>query len=138
MIVPTQVEEAVVRTNALITIVLTALSVALQSPIPAAFLFVDFVIRGFLTPYWSPVVFVGRRIASVLPFERRTIYFPPKQFAARVGVLFSAAVTVLFVSGAATAATIVGGTLILFAFLECALNICVGCIVFSALQSMRQ
>lgn len=135
---PQQARLAVVRSNALITIVATGLALATQLWPVMALLALDFAIRAFLNPRLSPASLLSSAtLARWRVFADKQIYFPPKQFAARVGFLFAASITALLASGATVAATVVGALLILFASLECFLNFCVGCVVHNALMTLR-
>jgi hypothetical protein len=135
---PTQVNQAMVRTNALLTILITATALVTNLWSIMALLAADFVVRGFFNPRLSPLSMLSSRLVSVLPFPHKSIYFPPKQFAARVGMVFSAGSALLLFAGLPAAAALVMGTLIVFASLECFLNICMGCIVYNGLLSMRR
>jgi hypothetical protein len=135
---PTQVNQAMVRSNALLTILITATALVTNLWSIMALLAADFVVRGFLNPRLSPLSMLSSRLVSILPFTHKSIYFPPKQFAARVGMVFSATSALLLFAGTPTAAALVMGTLIVFASLECFFNICMGCIVYNGLLSMRR
>ena len=137
--IPNQVNLAKVRSNALQTVVITLAAAVTTSWWIMALLAADFFIRGVLNPRWSPLSQIsGRFLAKMLRFEQRQIYFPPKQFAARVGLVFSLAAAVLMLSGAMTAGIVVAVTLIVFASLECFFNICMGCIIFTAIIAPRR
>lgn len=130
---PAHVESAVVRSNALLTIIVASIGSATATWWVMAALALDFAVRGFLNPRWSVISLVsGRVVTRVLPFTRKQIFFPPKQFAARVGLLVSAASAFLFAAGLPAAGLIVAAMLVVFAALECFLNICMGCIIYNA------
>jgi len=135
---PTQVNQAMVRSNALLTVIVTGSALATGLWSLMALLAADFVVRGFFNPRFSPLSMLSSMLVSVLPFTHKSIYFPPKQFAARVGLMFSTAAAVLLYGGAPTAAAVVMGTLIVFASLECFMNICMGCIVYNGLLTVRR
>lgn len=104
----------------------------------AALLALDFLIRGFMNPRISLLAIASRRI--VVPLTRlpsKPMYFPPKRFAARVGLVFTITATILFALGAVGAARIVLATLVVFASLECFLDICVGCIVYNTFAFLK-
>jgi hypothetical protein len=62
---------------------------------------------------------------------------PPKRFAQAVGVLFSTTALVLWYGfGLGTATWVVVSLLAVAAFLESALGLCLGCIVFGYLMRM--
>jgi hypothetical protein len=94
------------------------------------FLAVDFTIRGFGNPRFSPLgrlagFLVARFGSPGSPLDRA-----PKMFAARVGFLFAAAAFALsFVwPPVALGVALALGT---FAALECVFNFCVGCVVYT-------
>lgn len=137
--IPHQVDLRVVRGSALVVVLSMSIAVVFGSAWIAGFLALDFFIRGFLAPRYSVVSLISRHVVVPLTgFERRTIYFPPKRFAARVGFVFALTSSVLFAVGYADSARIVAGALILFASMECFFNICVGCIVHSWLHSVAR
>ncbi len=127
-----------VRSNALLTVLITATALATGLWSIMALLAADFVVRGFFNPRLSPLSMVSSVLVGVLPFAHKLIYFPPKQFAARVGLVFSATAAVLLYSALPFPAALVMGTLIVFASLECFLNICMGCIVYNGVLTMRR
>ncbi len=127
-----------VRSNALLTVVITAVAVVTGLWSIMAVLAADFVVRGFFNPRLSPLSMLSSMLVSVLPFAHKSIYFPPKQFAARVGMVFAVASALLLYGELAGTALLVMGTLIVFASLECFFNICMGCIVYNGLLSMRR
>ena len=135
---PTQVNQAMVRSNALLTIIITAAALVTGLWSLMALLAADFVVRGFFNPRLSPLSTLSSRLVSILPFTHKSIYFPPKQFAARVGMVFSTASALLLFAELPGTAVLVMGTLIVFASMECFLNICMGCIVYNGLLSMRR
>lgn len=127
-----------VRSNALLTILISSAALASGQAWIMGLLAVDFAIRGFFNPRNSILSSVSSVLVRVLPFRHVSIYFPPKQFAARVGMVFSLSAALLAYLGAPVAAAVVTGTLVLFAALECFLNICMGCIVYSLLLDLRR
>ncbi len=131
---PSHVNRAVVRSNALLTIFFAAFGAALSSWILMFILAGDFFVRGFLNPRWSLFSKVsGGLIRRVIPFSEKQIFFPPKQFAARVGFVFSVTSAILFITELTAAGIVMAGTLAVFAALECFLNICMGCIFYNSL-----
>lgn len=127
-----------VRSNALLTIVISLTALATGQGWIMALLAIDFAIRGFFNPRNSVLSSVSSVLVRVLPFRHASIYFPPKQFAARVGLVFSVSAAALYLLGAPVAATLVTATLALFAALECFLNICMGCIVYNLILDLRR
>jgi uncharacterized membrane protein YphA (DoxX/SURF4 family) len=143
--IPLQVDQAMVRTNAFFTViiaVLTAVGALVGYPFISAgvmaILAVDFYIRGFHNPRNALITRISTSVVGVMPFTHTLIYFPPKQFAARVGMLFSLTTAILLALGMVYAAVAVVLTLAVFALLECVANLCMGCIVYSGLMSLRR
>jgi hypothetical protein len=93
----------------------------------------DFIIRAFLKPRYSPLATLGRGISSGLNLPKVMVDAAPKVFAARIGVVFSLAATVLLALGLVLPGVIVLGILAVFAFLESVFSFCAGCWVYSLL-----
>lgn len=125
-----RVNEHVVRATALLIAALAVAYLASGARWIPLLMAVDFGIRGF----WRRDRSVAARLAGaiVARFGRPAVMidFAPKLFAARVGFLFTAAIT-LSHGMFPTAAQILAGMLIVFALLEGIGNICVGCLVYS-------
>jgi hypothetical protein len=118
------------------TISVAAFLTALLSSVKAAaiitgLLALDFIIRAFIKPKYSPLATLARGIVSGLNLPKKMVDSAPKVFAARVGVAFSVSATILFLLGAVTAGAIVLGILILCAALEAFLGFCLGCWMYA-------
>ncbi len=94
------------------------------------YLAIDFLLRAF-TKLKPPFALLGQWLAKYLKLEVKPIYAPPKKFAAAIGFLFSAAISILLYGGLIDEARIVTGVLALFAILESVFSICAGCYVYS-------
>jgi hypothetical protein len=119
-------------------IAVVALFIAnLVGTLPAAviigLLAIDFIIRAFIKPKYSPLATLARGTTSALKLKKVMVDSAPKVFAARIGVLFTVVSTILFLLGLALAGSIVLGILIICAFLESVLNFCLGCWVYALL-----
>lgn len=128
--------EPVVRAVAALVAVLTLIAVVLE-PLWAAMVLValaaDFGIRGFARPRHSPLATLGRIIVNALGLPPKPVNAGPKRFAARVGLIMSAAAAVLFAVGAVDAARVVAGVLVACAALEAVFAFCVGCKLYGIL-----
>lgn len=90
----------------------------------------DFALRGF--SYWpSPLAFVAKLVLKLLKVQPKPVFAAPKKFAAAVGFVFAAAISVLLLLDFDKTPYVLGGILIWFAFLEAAFKICVGCYVYN-------
>lgn len=123
--------ENVVRITAFWVILLTGLFIAVPNPFIPFYLAFDFYIRAFTKSRYSPLSWISAGIARSLSLTPRWIDKAPKIFAARVGFLFTLAMLALTITGLPVAAVSTASVLVLFAFLECGLNFCAGCWVYT-------
>lgn len=123
--------ENIVRITAFWVIMLTGLFIVFPNPYIPLYLVIDFYIRAFTKLRYSPISWISAGIARSLRFPPRWIDRAPKIFAARVGFLFAVMISVFTISGVSVAATSAASVLVLFAFLECGLNFCAGCWVYT-------
>ncbi len=100
--------------------------------IPLAYGFWARVLSG---PTLSPLgQFVTRVLVPRLPLAPRLVPGPPKRFAQAIGATFSTAALVAWLLGAATAADVLVGLLVIAATLESVFGLCLGCKAFGALM----
>jgi hypothetical protein len=127
---PLRVNENVARVTASLIAALVAVYAFTTNPIIVLFLLVDFYVRGFTDLKYSPLSWLAVQINKGLKLPVIMTDKAKKIFAARVGLLFSALILVLyFVSPPSS--ILVGLVLITFASLEGIFNICVGCLVYT-------
>jgi hypothetical protein len=110
---------------------LTALFIVLPNPVIPAFLAFDFYIRAFTKSKYSPLSWISAGIARSFRLTPTWIDRAPKVFAARIGMLFSILMLAFIVFNITTVAVTTAAILVLFAFLECGLNFCAGCWVYT-------
>ena len=125
-----RVRQDVVRVTALLVAALAIGYLVTRATWIPLLLVVDFIARGF--GYRSATV-LGRIAHAVVGATKRPavmIDLAPKQFAARIGLLFSVGMVSAHWS-VPTAAMGLAGVLTLFALLEGVGNICAGCLVYS-------
>ena len=127
---PLRVNENVVRVTALLIVALSVAYIFTASPYIVLLLAVDFFIRAFTTLSYSPLSWIATQINRLLRLPVVRTDKAKKIFSARIGFLFALAILVLsYVNFPAS--VIVSAVLIGFATLECLLNICVGCLVYT-------
>ncbi len=126
-----RVNENVVRTTAFLVILIIGLYMLIPDPIIALFLAIDFFIRAFTRMPFSPLSWLAAGISRGLNFGSTMIDKAPKIFAARIGLLFSVLMFLFPLLGMTGAGMITASVLALFAFLECGLNFCAGCWVYT-------
>lgn len=113
---------------------LTALMVSARiSAIIMGVLALDFIIRGFVKPKYSPLAILARGIVSGLNLPKKMVDSAPKVFAARIGVIFSVLAAVLYAGNLLYAGSIVLVILLLCAALESFFSFCLGCWMYSLL-----
>ena len=95
------------------------------------FLIVDFFVRGFNLGRYSPLNLLSDNLVRVLAIKPKPIDQAPKRFAAKIGFVFSLAITICHVLDYKTAALIIAIVLATFAFLESIFGFCAGCHVYS-------
>ena len=120
-----------VRVTALGVVLIMGAFFITGHPLFPAFLILDFYIRAFTSLNYSPLSWLALRIVRIIGPEPVWISKGPKIFAARLGFLLSLIITLTYLLSMPLLAGVIGGTLVLFAFLECGLNFCAGCWVYT-------
>jgi hypothetical protein len=120
-------------------------------------LLLDFTLRGFGLGAYSPLAWFSGRLATALRLPAKPVYMPPKRFAARIGLVFCLAISVLHFAGRGPAilhfagrgpdawgetvlslpALILSSIIALFAALESLAGFCAGCYVYNAYARLR-
>lgn len=124
-----------VRGVALQVFILSLTAIYSGSAIPVIVLLVDFSIRVFLIPRYSPLVWISRKIiVPIAGFRKKQVVFKPKRFAAGIGLFMSAAALFFNQTGMVIPAMITIVILALFSFLEAIFRFCAGCKIFGLLM----
>ena len=129
---PNPVNETSARLVAGAVAVLAVLAIAFQQGWLLPVLAYGFLARALTGPKLSPLGLLATRVVTPrLHVSHRYAPGPAKRFAQTIGAVFTVAATVLWYgAGEHTAALALAGVLALFASLEAALGLCVGCRVF--------
>ncbi len=135
---PKTANERVVRLTAFLTILLMLTGLFSRLQWIALLLCFDFFIRGFTDRPWSPLRRAAKALVRLLRLKPEMINAGPKIFAAKIGCVVTAMITLLAFTELQTAARILAGILILMAGLEAFFKICVGCHLYSALQTLKR
>ena len=125
-----KVNRNVVRFTGFIVAMLVLLFAITANPLIILFTAVDFYIRAFTTLTISPVAWLAKKITKTFHLKGEMIDKAPKLFAARVGLIFSATSSLLFLISPVASIT-VALILMAFALLESLFNFCVGCVVYT-------
>jgi hypothetical protein len=126
-----RVDENRVRVTAFQVVMLMGAFLFTGNLLFSAVLAVDFFIRAFTRLQFSPLSFVGNLFVRIMGMQPVWIDKAPKVFAARVGFLLAAVTALAGVMEMQLFAVVTGTTLVVFAFLECGLNFCAGCWVYT-------
>jgi hypothetical protein len=129
---PNPVNETSARVVAGCVAILAVLTIAFQQGWLIPVLAYGFVARALVGPTLSPLGLLATRVVTPrLRVRHRYSPGPPKRFAQSVGAAFTLSATLLwFAAGEHIAALAVLGVVVLFAVLESAAGLCVGCRVF--------
>jgi len=129
---PNPVNETSARVVAGSVAVLAVLTVAFQQGWPIAVLAYGFVARALTGPRLSPLGLLATRVVTPrLNVRHRYSPGPAKRFAQAIGAVFTLTATGLYYgAGLHTEAFVLLGVLAVFASLEAAAGLCVGCQAF--------
>ncbi|MDF1573804.1 MAG: DUF4395 domain-containing protein [Bacteroidales bacterium] len=126
-----RVDENRVRVNALgVVLIMGGFFITGMYVFPA-FLVLDFFIRAFTKLAYSPLGYLAHIFVKVIGTQPVIIDKAPKVFAARIGFVFALITSLGALLGLPLLAFISGSVLVLFAFLECGLNFCMGCWLYT-------
>ena len=124
-----------IRIVALMVFILTLIFIFSNYILIPIFLMVDFALRGFNFGKFSPLSFISSKVSKFLPFADKPVFFPPKQFAAKIGFLFSITLIVFYFLDLNS--IVIASVLAFFAAMEAFFNVCMGCIVYNYFQKIK-
>jgi hypothetical protein len=125
-----KVDETSVRMHAGFISLLGLLFIVQADLIVLLILLYDFSVRIGGYPKASPFYFVSRFIVRTASLPSHQVDAGPKQFAAKIGLIFVVAALALYLLGYVQLSSYVIGVLTLCALLEAGLAFCVGCEVY--------
>ena len=128
---PERVDENRVRVTALGVIMTMGGFFITGNVIFPALLVVDFFIRAFTNLKYSPLSWLSHLFVKSFGTQPVWIDKAPKVFAARIGFLLTFIISVADLLGLPLLAYVTSATLVIFAFLECGINFCAGCWVYT-------
>ena len=134
---PNPVNETSARLVAAGVVLISTTFLLTNSTIVLVALTYGFAARVAAGPTFSPLATIATRVITPrLNLNHKFVPGPPKRFAQTIGLTFAATALALTLLGFSTAAQLVIAALIVAAFLEAAIAICLGCIVFSFLMKL--
>jgi hypothetical protein len=128
---PLRVDENIVRFTALWVVLLAGVTVLVPNIYIPIYLVFDFYLRAFTKARFSPLSWISIQFVKTLKLKPHLIDKAPKIFAARIGLSLTVLMAVAALVGFTTLLISVGAVLMLFAFLECGVNFCAGCWVYT-------
>lgn len=126
-----RVDENRVRFTAFGVVLIMGIFILSGNPLFPVFLAVDFYVRAFMKLKYSPLGWLSHRLVIAIGIRPVWIDKAPKVFAARVGLLLTTLTAASSMLGLPLLAVVTGSTLVVFAFLECGLNFCAGCWIYT-------
>jgi uncharacterized membrane protein YagU involved in acid resistance len=132
---PNPVNETSARIVATGVVLMGILFVMTQSGWVLLALTYGFAARVLTGPTLSPLGRIATQIVTPrIRREHKMVAGPPKRFAQGIGLVFTATASVLWLSGANVAATVVILMLVGAAALEAFAGFCLGCVIFAQLM----
>lgn len=126
-----KVDENIVRVTALWVVLLTGVTIFVPNIYIPLYLAIDFYIRAFTKASYTPLSWISSQIVKAFGLKPHWIDKAPKIFAARIGLSLSILMLFSAIIGFTNAMIISGAVLMFFAFLECGINFCAGCWVYT-------
>lgn len=128
---PLRVDENIVRFTALWVVLLLGLTMIYPNYYIPMYLVLDFYIRAFTKAKFSPLSWVSYQFVKSLKLKTVLIDKAPKIFAARIGFSLTTLMSISALMGFNIAMVTIASVLMLFAFLECGINFCAGCWLYT-------
>lgn len=128
---PERVDENRVRVTALGVVFTMGVYFVTGYPLFPALLAVDFFIRAFTRLKYSPLSYLAHLSVNFIGTKPVLIDKAPKMFAARIGMILTLITTLGALMHWSFLAYVSGSVLVFFAFLECGLNFCMGCWLYT-------
>jgi len=125
-----RINENVARTNAFLTVVVLIAYLFTSNTFVAAFLLIDFLLRGFELSQYSPFAIISRKANQLLSIKPKLINDGPKVFAARIGAFFSFSILISALFSFSILSIVFTSIFIICALLEAAISFCVACQVY--------
>ena len=131
---PNPVNEYAARVTAALVVLLAAVTALSGSGWGLLAIAIGFWLRLLFGPRISPLALLSVKLITPRLGKVKLVPGPPKRFAQGIGAAVSTAALLLFAAGAAPAAWILLGILVVAASLEAFAGFCLGCTIFGFLQ----
>jgi len=133
-----RINENVVRIIAFMVAVIAMFCLIFSNYWAMVFLLLDFAARAFSSGNLSLLKLVSMQIVKTLALKPKMKDLAPKKFAATLGFGFSLLITAMFLFNFSIAAMAFTSIMIVFALLESLFAVCVGCYVYSFIQTFKR
>ena len=137
VLVPHTIDEHLVRLISAVVGVMAIITLVTPYRWLLGFVAIDFFVLGFLSLRFSPLAIISSAALKGLRMHPTPVYFPPKQFAARVGFVVSGLAFGLWLLGLPLASTLFVLFLVAGADTDSIAKYCLACWLYSALQLLR-
>jgi len=134
-IVSFQINKKVARLNALFTLIVLILFIFTDIKCIVFFLCLDF-FRAFLKGRYSLTSFFSKFLLKLFGVKPSMINAGPKMFAARLGFLFCLLIFLSYLFNFLLIANILSSIMVILASLEFFFGFCLGCKIYTLLQSL--
>ncbi len=125
-----KVNENIVRSNAILNVLILSAFLITQNIIIIAILFLDFILRGAELNLYSPLSIISKWINKILKIRIKYTNAGPKLFAARIGIFFNFGIIIFSILNLPVTALILAGIFLVCAFLEGVFGFCVACQIY--------
>jgi hypothetical protein len=125
-----RVDERAAQINAALTVFSILVFLLTPQKWILLILCIDFFIRGFLDPSYSPYGAVSNAILRISKIKPAMVNAGPKIFAAKIGFLFCCATGICYLIHFYRVSLIAGAMLGFFAALEALFRFCVACKIY--------
>ncbi|MBU0632725.1 DUF4395 domain-containing protein [bacterium] len=122
-----KVDETSVRMHAAFICILGLIFIVNDNIVWLAILLYDFIVRIIGYPRFSPLFLLSRSLVNVMSLQPHIVDAGPKQFAAKIGLIFIISAIVAYVNDYGYTAAYIIVILSICAFLEAVFAFCVGC-----------
>ena len=129
-------DENIVRTVALLTVIIAAFILITDHYLLSLFLIVDFSLRGFDFGKYSVLRFISKNIVEALNIKPKPIDSAPKLFAAKIGIVFALLIFIAQISNLYVLFLSASLGLLACALLEGVFGICLGCYFYTILNKL--
>ena len=128
-----RINEKVARINASLTLFIVFIGLYYQTFYLVLFVAIDFFLRIIFDGKYSPLSNINKLVLEKFKIKPTMINAAPKIFAAKMGLGMTIVASTLLFFELNIAAYIIGGLIVLFAFLESVFGFCIACKVYPIL-----